>query len=46
MMVKGSERTALITGESTVSYNELLRQIGIYAGLYRIRKGDRVAALS
>jgi len=46
MMVKGSERTALITGESTVSYNELLRQIGIYAGLYRIRKGDRVAVFS
>jgi long-chain acyl-CoA synthetase len=46
MMLKGGDKTAIISGDSAVSYDELLHRINMFSKLIHIRRGDRVAILS
>ncbi|MGV7928552.1 MAG: AMP-binding protein [Spirochaetota bacterium] len=46
MMLKGGDKTAIISGDSAVSYDELLHRINMFSKLIHIRTGDRVAILS
>jgi len=46
LYIKSSEKTALVWGDSNISYNDVLRHISFYSTLFNARKNGKVAIFS